>query len=153
MMGTMFTSTDGAMDLRVAAYALITDDHGRMLLPHWSQAPHSGWTMPGGGIDPGEHPADAAVREVFEETGHHVELDGLLGVDSFVIPGAERVHPAGRPMQGLRIVYRAHITGGELRVEEDGSTDGVAWHTPEEVDALDRVELVDLSRRWAGLIE
>jgi 8-oxo-dGTP diphosphatase len=149
----MFTSTDAAMDLRVAAYALITDEHGRMLLPHWSEAAHSGWTMPGGGIDPGEDPADAAVREVLEETGYHVDLDGLLGVDSFVIPGPERVHPSERPVQALRIVYRAHVVGGELRVEEDGSTDGVAWHTQDEVDALDRVTLVDLSRRWAGLIE
>jgi hypothetical protein len=50
-------------------------------------------------------------------------------------------------------VYRAHIIGGELRVEEDGSTDDVAWHTTEEIDALDRVPLVDMSRRWAGLID
>lgn len=148
----MFTSIDASIDLRVAAYAVITDNQGRMLLPHWSENAHSGWTMPGGGLDPGEHPADAAVREVLEETGYHVELDDLLGVDSFVIPGTERVQPVGRPMQALRIVYRAHIIGGELRVEEDGTTDDVAWHTPEEVDALDRVPLVDLSRRWAGLI-
>jgi 8-oxo-dGTP pyrophosphatase MutT (NUDIX family) len=153
MMCTMFTSTEAGMDLRVAAYAVITDDLGRMLLPHWNEEQHNGWTMPGGGVDPGEHPADAAVREVFEETGYHVELDGVLGVDSYVIPGAERVHSAGRPMQALRILYRAHVTGGELRVEEDGTTDDVAWHTPEEIDALDRVPLVDLSRRWAGLID
>lgn len=152
MMCTMFTSTDGTMDLRVAAYALITDDQGRLLLPHWSEAVHDGWTMPGGGIDPGEDPADAAVREVFEETGYDVVLDGLLGVDSFVIPGADRVYPSDRPVHALRIVYRAHVVGGELRVEQDGSTDGVAWHTPDEVDALDRVSLVDVSRRWAGLI-
>ena len=63
------------------------------------------------------------------------------------------LHPSERPVHALRIVYRAHVTGGELRVEEDGSTDGVAWHTPQEIDALDRVNLVDLSRRWAGLIE
>ena len=149
----MFTSIDASIDLRVAAYAVITDNQGRMLLPHWSESAHSGWTMPGGGLDPGEDPADAAVREVLEETGYHVELDGLLGVDSFVIPAAERVRPSERPVQAIRIVYRAHIIGGELRVEEDGSTDAVAWHTPAEIDALDRVPLVDLSRRWAGLID
>jgi 8-oxo-dGTP diphosphatase len=141
----MFTSIDASIDLRVAAYAVITDNQGRMLLPHWSEYGHSGWTMPGGGLDPGEDPADAAVREVLEETGYHVELDGLLGVDSFVIPAAERGRPSERPVQALRIVYRAHITGG--------STDDVAWHPPEEIDTLDRVPLVDLSRRWAGLID
>jgi 8-oxo-dGTP pyrophosphatase MutT (NUDIX family) len=153
MMSTMFTSTDAGMDLRVAAYAVITDDHGRMLLPHWNEGTRSGWTMPGGGVDPGEHPADAAVREVLEETGYRAELDGLLGVDSAVIPGPERVFPSDRPIHAVRIVYRAHVTGGDLRVEEGGSTDGVAWHTPQEIDALDRVPLVDLSRRWAGLID
>ncbi len=152
MMGSMFTSADGSIDLRVSAYAVVTDEAGRLLLPHWSEGGRQGWTMPGGGIDPGEHPADAAVREVYEETGYHVELDGLLGVDSIVIAAADRGHPADRPGQALRIVYRARVTGGDLRVEEDGSTDGVAWHTPAEVDALDRVDLVDLSRRWAGLL-
>lgn len=146
----------GHMDLRVGAYAVVVDPDGRLLLPHWTEGDHDGWTLPGGGIDPGEHPEDAAVREVREETGYDVELDGLLGVDSIVIPAADRVRAAdreaGRTIQGLRIVYRAHVVGGALSVEEDGSTDGVRWFAPEEVDALDRVELVDVARRWAGLL-
>ncbi len=39
------------------------------------------WLTPGGGIDPGESPAQAAVREVREETG----LDVLLGADAVVV--------------------------------------------------------------------
>ena len=41
------------MDIRVAAYAVIVDDRG-MLLSHWNEGGYSGWTLPGGGIDPGE---------------------------------------------------------------------------------------------------
>nr|WP_237843799.1 NUDIX domain-containing protein [Cellulosimicrobium cellulans] len=125
-----------------------------MLLPHWSEGDHGGWTLPGGGIDPGEHPEAAAVREVAEETGYDVELDGLLGVDSIVVAAADRlrVEDRDRSLHAVRIVYRAHVVGGELRVEEDESTDDVGWFTPDEVDALQRVGLVDLGRRWAGVL-
>ncbi|MBK7819885.1 MAG: NUDIX domain-containing protein [Tessaracoccus sp.] len=37
------------------------------------------WQTPGGGIDPGESPRDAAVREAYEETGLRVDPDDLLG--------------------------------------------------------------------------
>lgn len=140
------------MELRIGCYAVITDDAGQMLLPHWSQGHESGWTMPGGGMEPGEHPADAVVREVLEETGYHVELGELLGVDNIVIPAESRFEPDRGPMQGVRLIWRARITGGELTVERAGTTNDVAWHTQEAIDALDRVDLVDIARRWAGLI-
>lgn len=143
------------MDTRVAAYALVIEGD-RILLPHWSSDVGSGWTMPGGGIDPGEHPEDAAVREVREETGYDVALEGLLGVDSIVIPPQGRDVVDGTDhavaLQGIRIVYRARVVGGGLAREADGSTDDVAWHRLSDVDALDRVELVDVVRRWAGLL-
>ncbi|WAC67019.1 NUDIX domain-containing protein [Agrococcus sp. SL85] len=132
------------MRMRVAAYALITRGEGdarEVLLPHWNEAGMSGWTLPGGGIDAGEHPADGAVREVREETGYDVRLTGLLGVDSAVVPTSSR----GDAMQALRILYRAEVIGGELAVEVDGTTDDVAWHRLDEVAALRRVHAVD----WA----
>lgn len=144
-----------AMDTRIGAYAVITDDHGRMLLPHWHEAGFaSGWTLPGGGIDPGEDPADAVVREVFEESGYDVETTALLGIDSYVIPGDRRTPTSGRdgiPLHALRIIYRARIVGGELRVEHEGSTDDVAWFSPSDIESLQRVALVDIGRRMAGL--
>lgn len=138
----------------MGVYAVITDDEGRMLLPHWrDEGIGTGWTLPGGGMEPGEHPADTAIREVLEETGYDVELDGLLGVDSAVIPGDRRkTAQRGTPLQALRIIYRAHIVSGSLRVEQDGSTDDVAWFRPEEIDLLERVTLVDVARRQAGLL-
>ena len=77
-------------------------------------------------------------------------LDELLGIDSLVVPAAERHVPATVDWHALRIVYRAHVVGGELRDEVDGSTDTAAWFDLAEVPGLDRVELVDSALRMAG---
>ena len=140
------------MDIRVAAYAVITDDTGRILLAHWNEGGRSGWTLPGGGLEPGEHPEGAARREVFEETGYGVAIGALVGVDSRVIPATQRLSPdASGPLHALRIVYRATVTGGRLRNEEDGSTDRAEWFTLEDIRALRRVKLVDVGLRFAGI--
>lgn len=144
------------MDIRIGAYAVIIDDAGRMLLPHWHAPGAGGWTLPGGGIEPGEDPADAVIREVFEESGYTCAIDHLLGVDNLVIPGERRLSTSGRTgiaLQNLRIIYRAHVIGGELTVEQGGSTDDVGWFHPWEIEDLDQVGLVAVARRLAGLIE
>lgn len=138
------------MALRVAAYCVIIDD-GKMLLSHWNENGKSGWTLPGGGIDPYEDPADAAVREVFEETGYRAELDELLGIDSHVVAAEHRFHGATEPLHALRIVYRGRVVGGELTNEVDGSTDEAAWFDLSEIASLHRVELVNVGLRFAGV--
>jgi 8-oxo-dGTP diphosphatase len=141
------------MDMRVAAYAVITDADDRILLAHWNEGRRAAWTMPGGGLESGEDPEHAVRREVREETGYRATVEALLGIHSRVIPESRRIAPGSSgPMQALRIVYRAHISGGKLRNERGGSTDRAEWFTLEQVRGLQRVKLVDIALRMAGLL-
>jgi ADP-ribose pyrophosphatase YjhB (NUDIX family) len=137
------------MDIRVAAYGVITEGD-RILLAHWNEGGKSGWTLPGGGIDPGEDPADALLREITEETGYVAEGGELLGIDSKVIPAEHRFVADAGPLHALRIVYRARVVGGTLTNERDGSTDEAAWFALTAIPNR-RVELVDIALRMAGL--
>ena len=60
-----------------AAVAIHDNEKGLLVCKH---ADKRIWVVPGGLIEPGEHPADAAVRETWEETGLFVEVTCLLGV-------------------------------------------------------------------------
>src|SRR5438105_3796779 len=61
-----------------SAAVAIHDDKMRLLLCLHSDK--NIWVAPGGLVEPGEQPADTAVRETWEETGLVVEITGLLGV-------------------------------------------------------------------------
>jgi ADP-ribose pyrophosphatase YjhB (NUDIX family) len=140
------------MDMRVAAYAVITDVDDRVLLAHWVEGRRAAWTLPGGGLEEGEDPEHAVRREVREETGFRVTVDGLLGIHSRVIPAHARLaEDATEPLHALRIVYRARVVGGRLRNEIDGSTDRAEWFSLAKTRTLRRVQLVDIAFRMAGL--
>ncbi|MDR7255566.1 ADP-ribose pyrophosphatase YjhB (NUDIX family) [Nocardioides sp. BE266] len=135
---------------RVAAYAVVTrrrDDTDEVLLTRLSsRAAHPGrWTLPGGGIEHGEHPSVALAREVEEECGLACEVEGLLGVHDTHFSGTA---PSGRieDFHGIHLLYRASVADGEPRVvEEDGTTDAVAWVDLRDVTS-GKVPVLDLVR-------
>lgn len=61
---------------RQAGRAILRDDAGRVLLIHFVLPNMTFWATPGGGLEPGETPLAAAIREVREELGIDVTLEG-----------------------------------------------------------------------------
>ena len=92
------------------------------------RADNGRWTPVGGIVDPGEHPADTAEREVLEETGVRCEVEGLAAIT--VGPAAPYVN--GDVVQFLTHTFRCRSVGGEARVADEESVE-VGWFA---VDAL-----------------
>ena len=125
--------------IRVAAYAIVRDEQERVLLCHIHPSVGVGdvWTLPGGGLEFGESPRAAVLRELEEETGLSGEVERLVDVDDRLFTsrtGAGRMH-------AIRIVYEVRIVGGSLRDELDGSTDTCRWVAPEEALSMRLGEL------------
>lgn len=129
---------------RLAAYAWC-EDGDRVLLCRIApgEADSGRWTLPGGGLEFGEDPADGVRRELEEETGLRGRIDGPVGIRSGVLEPHETT--SGHRLQVIGILYRVTPTGGELRDETDNSTDRAAWIPLAELDTLPAVDLV----RWA----
>jgi 8-oxo-dGTP diphosphatase len=113
---------------RLAAYALVVRGDAVLLTRNSARGPHPGaWTLPGGGVDHGEPPASAVVREVHEETGLAATVGELLGVHDEHFTGTA---PHGREedFHGVHLVFAGTVADGEPEVQEsDGTTDAVAW--------------------------
>lgn len=133
---------------RVAAYALCRDEAGRILLTRLTYPENKAghWTLPGGGIDFGEAPTEAVLRELTEETGLIGAVASLAGVESWVRHGPVSGGP-GDDFHAIQILYRVTVTDGTLRDELDGSTDAAAWFTRIEIAKLPIVELVEAGLR------
>ena len=132
------------MSLRLAAYAVCVEDGRVLLARHVPPKGETNWTLPGGRVEHAEDPFDAVIREVAEETGCEAVVERLLGVDSRVIPAAERTIPGGPEHQNVGIFYQVRITGGQLRPEPNGETAESVWTPIPDVAGLRRSSLVDI---------
>lgn len=95
------------------------------------RADNGRWTLPAGILEPGEEPAVAAVREVFEETAIHCSIDRLLGVATT----DEAIYPNGDRAQYLDVVMSATYVAGVAKVNDDENLE-VTWFNLAELPAV-----------------
>ncbi|WP_405780711.1 NUDIX domain-containing protein [Streptomyces sp. NBC_00859] len=110
--------------------AAVLDDAGRLLVIH--KTDNNLWALPGGGHDIGERIAETAVREVDEETGIKVEVDGIVGL--YTDPEHVLAYTDGEVRQQFSICFRAHPVGGDLRTSSESKE--VRWVDPADLSDL-----------------
>lgn len=114
---------------RFAAYAVVQSDRGLLATEYSGLTAVSGrWGMPGGGLDDGEHPVHAVVREVDEETGQAVEVGDLMLVQSSHWVGRSP-HGGIEDFHAIRLIYRATCPDPTDPVVHDqgGTTASARW--------------------------
>ena len=112
---------------RVAAYAVVLRDRALLMVRLNDRTSYPGaWTLPGGGIDFGEPPQVAVLRELHEETGLTGSVEALLGVQSAV---RELARAGASEMHAVRVLYRVAVGhDGPLVIHDvEGTTDAVEW--------------------------
>ena len=114
-----------------SAACLIRDGDGRVLLVRHVEG---NWMLPGGVVDPGETPADAARRESWEEAGVLVEPYALAGVYGGSVHSV--VYENGDETAWIVTVFHARIVAGEPHAHDDETVD-VGWFTPAEAAGLE----------------
>jgi len=114
-----------------STHCVIRDDAGRLLLVRHVEGR---WMLPGGAIEPGETPADAARRECWEEARVLVEPQRIAGV--YGGPEYNVTYANGDQARWIVTIFEARIVSGEPRPGDD-ETQGVGWFASEELGGLD----------------
>jgi len=130
------------LDPKLAAGVVATCGGRVLLLRRAIEPAYGAWVFPGGFVDRGEHPEQAAAREAREEAGVEVRLDGMLGIYT---------HPPGSPV--VLVVYRGEVTAGAPQALDESLEVGLfdprelPW--PELAFTTTRLALSDYVR-WTG---
>jgi ADP-ribose pyrophosphatase YjhB (NUDIX family) len=100
-----------------AVSAIVTDHESRILLIQ--RTDNGYWSIPGGGMEPGESLRQAVAREVREETGMECEVTGLVGIYSD--PAHVAAYDNGEVRQEFSICCTTRLLGGVPRTSGESS--------------------------------
>ena len=98
-----------------SACVFIRDAEGRILLQQ--RADNGEWVLPGGAMDPGESIVQAAVREIYEESGLNIKVTRLIGVYSD--PANIFKYNNGDQIHAIVLLFEGEVVSGSLRLDGD----------------------------------
>lgn len=119
-----------ANSIAVAVSAFIQDENGRILMIR--RTDNGLYSIPGGQLELGETLAQAAVREVREETGVECKVTEVIGLYSD--PKHVIAYDDGEVRQEFSICFRAKYLGGTIRTSNESSE--VFWLQPDLADQV-----------------
>lgn len=123
-------------DRPMVAVSVLIKSGSKVLLVKRRFNPGSGkWSIPGGLIELGETVREAALREVYEETGLSVKLDGLLNVVDYI----ERDEKGSIRFHYVLICFLAYVDG-PLFIRSSEEVEDVMWVEESEVLNYDITE-------------
>ena len=127
------------LDPKIAAVVLVLVEEKLVMVKRDIEPALGKWSFPSGFVDRGEVVEDAAIREVKEETGLDVRLDGFVGLYS----------SSDSPV--VLAVFSAVITGGELQAGQEAQE--VGTFTLEELPPLPFPHDYKILADWKALVE
>ncbi len=107
-------------------YACISNDRNEILFVYNCDNHH--WSLPGGCVEEGEYLDQAIIREVKEETGYDILVNGLISVNEreLIINNEHCIF----------FTYNCKITGGKQEILHPEEISKIEWKTIEEADEL-----------------
>lgn len=127
---------------RIGSAAIVFDGAGRILLGRRAKDPGRGeWVIPGGKIEYGETIAEAARRELKEETGLDITVLGRVGIYEMIDSDQHRVIVYSK----ARAFKHTNAMGSDDLLEP-------TWFTSDELHDLELSEFITIVLRDAGVI-
>jgi 8-oxo-dGTP diphosphatase len=138
---------DLGRQIRIGTYGLAIDHRARPVILLTRIAPDEVdagyWTLPGGGLEWGEHPLEGLRREFIEETGLEPRTLSLLGIHSYSLTPEQRRNP-GPALQVIQAVYLVAAEGSPVH-EVGGSTVEAKWFPLAELNSVPILDLVKVA--------
>jgi len=121
--------------VKVASHGLIQKDNKFLVIHRSSLNDYKPnlWDLPGGTIEFGEHPIDALIREIDEETKTKVKVGNLIFVYDFV---------SGEKRHQFQMVFTCDYLSGEVILNPREHQD-FKWVTLEEMEQLPKIAFLE----------